>query len=212
MSSMGFTETHDSNTNANSWRIIRSLVVAALAPGNLVRVLRPSTKYAETLEGAVEKDGVAKEHKFFKRGDTFSKNGSNERSTDQICKYHGVCEERVFIHPSSPMFSVGTYGCPWLVNHQLVRTSMPFLRDATECSSYSLLIFGGEINVQVTKDLIIIDDYVRLSANARIGALIGGLRKKIDDLLSQKVKDPNLDISSKIEMKLIVKLLVSDGL
>lgn len=210
--SVGFTETHDSDKNANSWRIIRSLVVAALAPGNLIRVLRPSTKYAETLEGAVEKDGVAKELKFFKRGDTSVTNENNDTTTSQIRKYNGVCEERVFIHPSSSMFSVGTYGCPWLVNHQLVRTSKPFIRDATECSSYSLLLFGGEINVQVAKDLIIIGDYVHLSANARIGALIGGLRKKIDDLLAQKVKDPNLDISSKIEMRLIVKLLVSDGL
>uniref|UniRef100_A0A7S2WP36 RNA helicase n=2 Tax=Eucampia antarctica TaxID=49252 RepID=A0A7S2WP36_9STRA len=212
--SVGFVETHDSNKNASSWRIIRSLVVAALAPGNIVRVHRPSAKYAETLEGAIEKDGLAKEHQFFARGDSseLQTKRNEETSIVQVRRYHNVCEERVFLHPASTMFSVGTYGCPWLVYHELVRTSKPFLRDATECSSYSLLLFGGKISVQVANDLIIIDDYVHLSANARIGALIGGLRKKIDDLLTEKVKDPTLDISSRVEMKIIVKLLVSDGL
>ena len=36
-------------------------------------------------------------------------------------------DERVFIHPSSFNFSVGNYYTPWLVYHNLVRTSKPFL-------------------------------------------------------------------------------------
>jgi ATP-dependent RNA helicase DHX57 len=58
----------------------------------------------------------------------------------------------------------------------------------------------------------VVDDWVKLSANARIGALIRGLREKMDDLLAQKIKDPNIDIGNSTEMKLIVKLLVTDGL
>jgi ATP-dependent RNA helicase DHX57 len=94
----------------------------------------------------------------------------------------------------------------------MVRTSKPFLRDATECSAYSLLLFGGQLDVQARNNVITIDGWVQLSANARIGALIRGLRNKMDDLLSQKIKDPMLDISNTTEMKLIVKLIVTDGL
>lgn len=59
----GYLASDDADRNMRSWRIIRSCVVAALAPSQLVRVVRPSTKYAQTVEGAVERDAVAKELK-----------------------------------------------------------------------------------------------------------------------------------------------------
>ena len=210
--SIGFVETNESNSNATSWKIIRSLIVSSLAPTHLVRVQRPSQKYTETMEGAIEKDGVAKEYKFFTRSNENDHNDKSEEERKFRNHYHGISEERVFIHPSSAMFSVGTYNCPWIVYNDLVRTSKPFLRDATECCSYSLLLFGGKLNVQIADECIIVDDYVRLSANARISALIGGLRDMIDGLLAEKVENPMVDISSRTEMKIIIKLLLSDGL
>ena len=79
------------------------------------------------------------------------------------------------------------------------------MSDATECNSYSLLLFGGSMEVQASRGLIVLDDWIRLSANARIGSLIGGLRQKVDELLHQKVADPSLDITDSIEMKLITE-------
>lgn len=196
--------------NAKSWRIIRSCIVASLAPSQIVRVQRSSTKYEETVEGAVKKDGNAKELKFFTRSDI---HGDKDTEDMRITKYyHNIAEERVFIHPSSANFSVGDYSCPWLVFHELVRTSKPFLRDANECNIYDLLLFGGNLQVSSSEGVIIIDDYVRLSANARIGALIGGLRRKVDEVLSQKVANPALEVEKSVEMRLIVKLLKTDGL
>lgn len=119
---------------------------------------RATTKYAETSEGAVEKDGIAKELKFYTRGG----NDDSDATKNTMKFYHGVPEERVFVHPSSANFSVGNYSCPWLVYYQLVRTSKPFMRDVTECSNYDMLLFGGKIEV------IAAYDYVRMSANARI--------------------------------------------
>jgi ATP-dependent RNA helicase DHX57 len=167
-----------------------------------VRVERGAAKYAETAEGSLEIEGPAKDLRFYIRGDQNS----------IMKKYHDIAEERVFIHPSSMNFTVSSYSCPWIVYHELVRTSKAFLRDTTECSAYALLLFGGDIKVEASNNLILVDGYVRLSANARIGALIGGLRRKIDHILSEKVANPAFDVSSSIEMKLIVQLIVSDGL
>ncbi len=86
------------------------------------------------------------------------------------------------------------------------------MRDVTECSNYDLLLFGGKLEVVAAEGLIIVDNYVRMSANARIAALIGGLRRKVDDLLSKKISNPSYDVVNSIEMKLIVKLLRTDGL
>jgi len=202
LSAVGFYDDKQSNENAKSWRLIRSCLVSALSPTQMVRVERGAVKYAETAEGSLEIEGPAKDLRFFIRGDQIS----------TMKKYHDITEERVFIHPSSMNFIVTSYSCPWIVYHELVRTSKAFLRDTTECSAYALLLFGGDLKVESSNNLIWIDGYVRLSANARIGALIGGLRGKIDDILSLKIADPACDISSSIEMKLIVQLIVSDGL
>jgi ATP-dependent RNA helicase DHX57 len=200
--SAGYAASKESDRNAHSLRILRACAVSSMAPGQLVRVHRPSTKYVDTAEGALEKDGKAKELKFFIRPQDDPEGNADPRSK----------EERVFMHPSSANFAVGNYSCPWLVYHSMVRTSKSFLRDATECSAYALLLFGGQLDVQARNGVIVVDDWVKLSANARIGALIRGLREKMDDLLAQKIKDPNIDIANSTTANLVVKLLITDGL
>jgi len=215
LSLAGYKYSSESDRNGKSWRTIRACVVAALAPSQLVRVLRPSTKYAETLGGAKEKDGEAKELKFFIQAgaDSPLEEAQGQSNTGTVnLRYHGIAEERVFMHPSSINFSTGNFSCPWLVYHELVRTSKPFLRDATECTAYALLLFGGKLNVQAGNGIIVVADWIRLAANARIGALVGGLRKTIDQLLQQKIEDPNFDITITSEMKLVNALLITDGL
>jgi ATP-dependent RNA helicase DHX57 len=201
LSNAGYGRSAESDRNAKSWRVLRTCAISAMAPSQLARVQRPSTKYASTAEGAREKDGVAKELKFFIRQEDAELSGGGK-----------IKEERVFIHPSSAVFSVGNFSCPWLVYHSMVKTSKPFLRDATECSAYALLLFGGNLDVEARNSVITVDGWVKLSANARIGALIRGLRSKMDNLLSEKIRNPNADISDTPEMRLIVNLLMTDGL
>lgn len=59
--------------------------------------------------------------------------------------------------------------------------------------------------MQASKGLIILDGWIRLSANARIGSLIRGLRQRVDELLELKVADPSMDIAGSTEMKLITE-------
>ena len=161
-----------------------------------------SSPRTSCLSGSIEKEGKAKELKFFIRGGS---DDSNSGGSGDVRIRDGVKEERVFIHPSSHNFAVGSYSCPWLVYHRLVRTSKAFVSDATECNPYALLLFGGAMEVRASQGLIVLDDWIRLSANARIGSLIGGLRQKVDGLLERKVADPSLDIAGSTEMKLITE-------
>jgi len=212
LSVVGYHASQEADANSKSWKIIRSCIVSSLSPSQIVRVLRPSTKFTETIEGAVEKGGVAKELKFFIRGKQMPNVDDKTNESNLITRYHNIVEERVFVHPASASFAIGSYSCPWLVYNQLVRTSKSFLRDATECSSYALLLFGGNLEIQAANGLIVVDNYVRFAANARIGTLIGALRSRVDLLLSQKIQNPSLDLAKSAEMRLIVKLLISDGL
>jgi len=207
--SIGYGKSEESDRNANSWNIIRACAVAAMAPSQVVKVVRSAVKYQQTAEGAMERDGDAKGLSLFVRaGD-----GSGANGADNPGAAKRAAEERVFIHPSSFNFSCGSYSCPWLVYHSLVRTSKPFLRDVTECSAYSLLLFGGDLTVKAdsSEGSVIIDGWITLSSSSRIVSLVGGLRRKVDELLVKKIEDPSFEISNSKEMQVIVKLLRTNG-
>jgi ATP-dependent RNA helicase DHX57 len=235
LATSGFRASQDSNKNENSWRVVRSVIVSALSPLQIVRVQKPTTKYTETVEGAVAKDGVSKELKFFIRE---GESNDSKKSEEQGQYRNPNGEKRVFIHPSSSNFSVGQFSCPWLVYHRFVQTSRAFISDSTECNAYALLMFGGVMNVQASKGLIVLDDWMTLSANPRIGkrpcvfvglsslciyvityrsfflfigSLIGHLRNRVDVLLEKKTADPAFDITTSTEMEIITDLLKRDG-
>lgn len=197
----GFAAAPESNRYRSSWRIIRACAVSAMAPNQLVKVRRPATKYHETAEGAKEKDGEARELTFYIR----AYNNGDEKDPS-------LREERVFIHPSSINFRTGNYSCPFLVYNSMVRTSKPFLRDVTECSAYALLLFGGDLDIKASKGVVAVDGWGELSSNSRIGSLVGGLRRRLDALLAEKIEKPSMDIAVSQEMKVIVKLIRTDGL
>lgn len=85
------------------------------------------------------------------------------------------------------------------------------LRDVSECSAYSLLLFGGDLEVRATEGVVVVDDWVKLDAKPRIAALIGGLRQRVDLLMEKKIEDPSFELANTNEMLLIVKLLLTDG-
>jgi hypothetical protein len=65
--------------------------------------------------------------------------------------------------------------------------------------------------VEARNNTIVVDGWVTLSANARIGALVKGLRSKIDENLTAIIDDPSTPIDQGL-MELVVKLLITDGL
>jgi hypothetical protein len=210
---LGFQPSNESDRHANSNRIIHTCAISAMSPSQLVKVVRPKTTYDKTAQGAKEKDNHSRDLKLFIRLPCDDKESTEHDSNTDKAAYtkKAYREERVFIHPASSNFAIGSYSCPWLVYFQLLRTTKPYLRDVTECSPYALLLFGGALTVQASKDVIIIDDWATLSANARIGSLVGGLRRQVDLLLANKASDASIDISSTDTMKLIATLLQTDG-
>ena len=89
LSSLGFSKNSEADRNAHSWRVLRTCAIAAMAPDQLVKVVRPSTKYQDTAEGAKLKDGKAQEHKFFIRVD-------RDVKPDNVVDMRAN-EERVFV-------------------------------------------------------------------------------------------------------------------
>ena len=77
---------------------------------------------------------------------------------------------------------------------------------------YALLLFGGKkIDVNASNELLVIDDWIKMSASVRVGVLVKGLRSKIDELLAFKFSNPECDVVNNPVMELIIELIVSDG-
>lgn len=214
------------------WRLVRACVCLGLYP-NLVKVKRPPPKYTQVLGGAFAKDHQARELRFYVRVNSATppveKEDDEEEEEEPVQTQRPgqwVPEERVVMHPASLNFSQGVFGVPWLVYHEVVRTSRAFLRDSTEACPYALLLAARSLKVEHprhdhghgTWGRILLDGdeegggWVAFAAVGRIAALIRALKQRLDALLDRKVADPDTDLAAAPEVRALVKLIATDGM
>jgi ATP-dependent RNA helicase DHX57 len=164
---------HSSNDS-----LLRSLVAAALYP-NIARIVLPATKYEKLSSGSLALDPEARAIKFF-----FSSETSEGR------------DERVFIHPSSTLFSATSFidNSPFGAFFNPVQTSKVFLRDITPVSALAvMLLCGDKIEIDHLGRGIRVRG-LRVKAWARIGTLIAILRRLLDERLKWKIEHPEINI------------------
>jgi ATP-dependent RNA helicase DHX57 len=85
---------------------------------------------------------------------------------------------RVFLHPSSILFTETSFKPGYLTYFTKTETSKVFLRDATEVPLFGLLLFGGPITINHFVGGLMVGKRgeVRLKAGTRIGVLCSQLR------------------------------------
>ena len=169
--------------------LVRAIVCAGLYP-NVAEVRLPDTKYRSTAQGAIE--------------------AANEEA--RLVKYFVPGHGRVFIHPSSALFSATHFHkAPWLVYSSKQQTAKLFLRDVCLVGPMALLLFGGELSVQHEKQTIVIDGHITLAAPARVAVLVREMRTELQKLLARKIAEPAFDMNASSVLEVIIKLLSSDG-
>ncbi|XP_072551465.1 ATP-dependent DNA/RNA helicase DHX36 [Salminus brasiliensis] len=107
-------------------------------------------------------------------------------------KVYTKADGKVCIHPKSVNAEETQFHYTWLIYHLKMRTSSIFLYDCTEVSPFSLLFFGGDISIQKDKDqeTIAVDEWIVFQSPARIAHLVKNLKKELDLLLEEKIKQP----------------------
>lgn len=113
------------------------------------------------------------------------------------------------VHPSSVNRNLALTGS-WLVYHEKVRRSRVYVRDTSVVSPYALLLFGGAIDVQHTQKQVSLDSWIRFRAVARTGVIFKELRTLLNGVLSQKLKDPGLNITGSQVISLLRELIQSE--
>lgn len=179
-----------SSSNADNINLIKSIIFAGLNP-NIVKVHLPDTKYDKVLSGTVEREKEAREIRFYTKDDG-----------------------RVFIHPSSMLFSVTNYAPPFLTYFSKMATSKTFLRDGTEIPLYAILLFGGMVKVDHRNRGLSVgaDGWIKMRAWARIGTLVHQLRWLLNSLLDAKIEDPSHQVTTSPIIDAMLKLISSDGM
>ncbi|KAF7698822.1 hypothetical protein HF521_003564 [Silurus meridionalis] len=107
-------------------------------------------------------------------------------------KVYTKADGKVCIHPKSVNSEETEFHYTWLIYHLKMRTTSIFLYDCTEVSPFSLLFFGGDISIQKDKEqeTIAVDEWIVFQSPARIAHLVKNLKKELDLLLEEKIKQP----------------------
>ncbi|KAF7714291.1 DEAD/DEAH box DNA/RNA helicase [Penicillium ucsense] len=156
------------NRNSSNKNLLRALIAGAFQP-QIAQISFPDKKFASSVTGTVEVDPDARTIKYFNR-----ENG------------------RVFIHPSSILFSAQGYptGTAYLAYFTKMATSKVFVRDLTPFNAYSLLLFCGSIALDTVGRGLVVDGWLRLRGWARIGVLVSRLRTMLDEALQARIDNP----------------------
>ncbi|KAF1921472.1 P-loop containing nucleoside triphosphate hydrolase protein [Ampelomyces quisqualis] len=172
--------------------LIRALIAASFSP-QIARIQLPEKKFAAGIAGAVELDPEAREIKYFNQ-----ENG------------------RVFVHPSSILFSSQSFpsNAVFVAYFNKMATSKIFIRDITPFNAYSLLMFAGQIQVDTLGRGLVIDEWIRLRGWARIGVLVSRLRGMLDRVLEGMVREPGKGMSAREQevVSVVRNLVERDGL
>ncbi|KAE8318094.1 P-loop containing nucleoside triphosphate hydrolase protein [Aspergillus transmontanensis] len=156
------------NRNAGNRSLLRALIAGAFQP-QIAQISFPDKKFMSSVTGTVEVDPDARTIKYFNQ-----ENG------------------RVFIHPSSLLFSAQSYpgSAAYLSYFTKMATSKVFIRDLTPFNAYSLLLFCGSIDLDTTGRGLIVDGWLRLRGWARIGVLVSRLRMMVDEIIAAQIDNP----------------------
>ncbi|KAJ1596550.1 hypothetical protein NDA11_007513 [Ustilago hordei] len=193
--------------NAQHTGLLRSVILAGLWP-SVVRIDQPCAKFDQGSSGTVQREAEARQVKYFDR------NG------------------RVFLHPSSTLFSCKGFQSSYLTTFSKSATgaasdSKVYLRDATEVPLFGLLLFGGKLKINHFAGGIAIgsnqtmqkgskdENWVRLRANARIGVLCAQLRRLLDAVLDHAIDHPQDMFAApgcKEVLQVIGQVLQRDGI
>ncbi|KAK9921475.1 hypothetical protein M0R45_029984 [Rubus argutus] len=104
---------------------------------------------------------------------------------------------KVDIHPGSVNAGVHLFPLPYMVYSEKVKTANIYIRDSTNISDYALLLFGGNlIPAKTGEGIEMLGGYLHFSASKSVLELIRKLRSELDKLLTRKIDNPALDVSS----------------
>ncbi|KAL6515211.1 hypothetical protein OROHE_018843 [Orobanche hederae] len=117
-------------------------------------------------------------------------------------------KREVHIHSSSINSSQKTFKYPFIVFLEKVETTKVFLRDTTIVSPYSILLFGGSINVQHQAGLVVVDKWLKMAAPAQTAVLFKELRFTLHSILTELISKPQVVSNSTVVDNEVIRSII----
>lgn len=163
--------------------LLKAIIAAALSP-NIARIQFPDKKYASTIGGTLEKDHDSKTIKFY------------------------TPEARVFLHPSSTLFSENTFQNAHFISFfQQTLTTKLFVRAVTPNNMYGQLLLGESLTLDKHGRGLLLNGWIRVAAWPKIAVFVKLMRQYIQDLMELRIDDPRSEIN--IEILVLMKRLIT---
>ncbi|GAA5960522.1 hypothetical protein JCM3765_003663 [Sporobolomyces pararoseus] len=196
LGSVGFIPMHCSasdpafNDNSQNENLLKAIIYAGTA--RLVKVKLPKAVFDKGIGGAIERERESREVKFFEKE-----------------------EGRVFLHPTSLLFSETRFATPFATYFNKHVTTKPFLRDATEVPLYAVLLFSpGHVTMELERGVTVhlsADEWVHMKCWPRIGVLVNGLRKLFDAELEFELEQPGFGGRTSAAVGAMLECISRDG-
>ena len=181
-------------------------------------------------EKEVECTGMSQSNSSNNLSSNSNSNSNSNKSNNNNNNNNNIIDEsragliKVFIHNSSVNYTNVTYKSSNYILYSEKKlnaitgagkdqnTFTPYLHDITEISPFPLLFFGGEIEAQYAEGTVTVDRWIKFSAPGKLVVLILSLRKSFDELLTEKILDPEFEISDSKVLQAVCLLFSTDGL
>lgn len=85
------------------------------------------------------------------------------------------------------------------------------MRDTTIISPYSVLLFGGGINVQHQMGVVTVDGWLKIAAPAQTAVLFKELRLTLQSVLNDLIKKPQSTAVENEVVESIIHLLLEEN-
>ncbi|PWW79656.1 P-loop containing nucleoside triphosphate hydrolase protein [Tuber magnatum] len=86
-----------------------------------------------------------------------------------------------------------------------------YLKDLTPTNAYSLLLFGGALEVDTMGRGITVDGWLKLRGWGRIGILVARLRAMLDQVLQDKIDNPGMELAGNEVVACVARLVGGNG-
>eukprot|EP00002_Diphylleia_rotans_P038724 TRINITY_DN8852_c0_g1_i1.p1 TRINITY_DN8852_c0_g1~~TRINITY_DN8852_c0_g1_i1.p1 ORF type:complete len:1269 (+),score=263.71 TRINITY_DN8852_c0_g1_i1:62-3868(+) len=113
------------------------------------------------------------------------------------------------LHPNSVNASIRDLPSSWITYHTKVKQRRITLRDSTFIQPMTIPLFANKLDVHYGKQVIVVNDWIKLGAPVRIAAIIRQIRRELDYILHERAENPTEPLceSSASIMQLLEQLL-----
>ena len=127
--------------------------------------------------------------------------------TSRICGAE-MPQGHAYIHPSSVNRTLQAQG--YMVYQEKTKQSQVYLRDCTLVSPFALLLFGHNIVVQHVQQTVTVDKWIIFKSRARTAVIFKEFRNLLNELLQEKLDNPQIDFHNDKSVLAVIDLLQAD--